>query len=75
MTKFEEVGVEIQYSAWSKDKAQRSFEYSCNLCCNRGLHISCDRCAIACAHKSVVETFEQRERAQVTYTALVFTRC
>lgn len=61
MTRFEEIGVEIQYSSTSKRKAQRSFRYSCNVCCNRGMHIDCDRCAIAYAHKTVVESFEALE--------------
>ena len=61
MTRFEEIGVEIQYGATSKRKAQGSFRYSCNVCCNRGMHIDCDRCAIACAHKTVVESFEALE--------------
>lgn len=62
MTRFEEIGVEIQYGATSKRKAQGSFRYSCDVCCSRGMHIDCDRCAIACAHKSVIESFEALER-------------
>ena len=61
MTRFEEICVEIQYGATSKRKAQGSFRYSCDVCCNRGMHIECDRCAIACAHKAVVESFEALE--------------
>ena len=61
MTRFEEIGVEIQYGATSKRKAQGSFRYSCDLCCKSGLRIDCDRCAIACAYKTVVESFEALE--------------
>ena len=61
MTRFEEIGVEIQYGATSKRKAQGSFRYSCDVCCKRGMHIECDRCASACAHKAVVESFEALE--------------
>lgn len=61
MTRFEEIGVEIQYGAASKRKAQVSFRYSCNVCCNRGMQIDCDRCAIACAHETVVESFKDLE--------------
>lgn len=69
MTRFEEIGVEIQYGATSKRKAQGSFRYSCNVCCNRGMHIDCDRCAIACAHKTVVESFEALEALSKKVTA------
>ena len=58
MTKFEEIGVEIQQSATSKREAQKSFAHSCNICCCRGLHLNCDRCAIAGTHKFVVENFD-----------------
>ena len=50
MTRFERIGVEIQYGATSKQKAQGSFRYSCNVCCNRGTRIDCERCAIASTH-------------------------
>ena len=64
MTKFEQVGINYQYAAESKAQALRSFDYSCACCCHRGMHLDCDRCAIATVHKMVVATFEQQEVAQ-----------
>lgn len=69
MTRFEEIGVEIQYGATSKRKAQGSFRYSCDVCCNRGMHIECDRCAIAYVHKIVVENFEAEEKLPKLHTS------
>ena len=59
MTKFEQVGINYQYDAHTKEEANRSFQYSCNCCCNRGMHIECERCAIACVHNLVIASFEQ----------------
>lgn len=62
MTKFEQVGVNYQYEAESKRQANRSFEHSCNCCCQRGMHLDCDRCAIACAHNMVIAAFDSMEQ-------------
>lgn len=59
MTKFEQIGINYQYDARTKEEANRSFKYSCECCCNRGMHIECERCAIACVHNLVVASFEQ----------------
>ncbi len=58
MTKFEQVGVNYQYDATSKREANRSFQYSCRVCCERGIRIDCDRCAIAATHNMVVAALE-----------------
>lgn len=58
MTKFEQVGVNYQYSAGNTKEAQKSFEYSCHCCCTKGIHLECDRCAIAVAHNHVVAYFD-----------------
>ena len=58
MTKFEQIGVNYQYEATSKEEANRSFNYSCICCCHRGMRIECDRCAIAVVHNHVVASFE-----------------
>ena len=58
MTKFEQVGVNYQNDAESKEQANRSFRYSCECCCTRGMHIECDRCAIAVAHNLTIAAFE-----------------
>lgn len=62
MTKFEQVGVNYQYSAGTKEQANRSFAYSCNCCCNRGMRIDCDRCAIAVAHNLVIAAIDTKEQ-------------
>lgn len=54
MTKFESVGVSLQYDSCSISQASKRFSNSCTICCKRGLHIDCDRCAVAAAHKLVV---------------------
>ena len=61
MTKFEQVGVNIQYDAPTKEIALKRFSRSCECCCNKGMQIKCDVCAIETAHKLVVATFESME--------------
>lgn len=58
MSKFEQIGVNMQYAAPTKEIAQRKFSRSCECCCNKGLNIKCDRCAIATVHQLVVASFE-----------------
>lgn len=62
MTKFEQVGVNYQYSANSAEQAQKSFQYSCNCCCNKGMRIDCDRCAIAHVHNLVMACFNDNHQ-------------
>ena len=64
MTKFEQVGANYQYTANTKEEAGRSFRYSCRCCCERGMRIECDRCAIAVAHDLVIAAFESKEVVQ-----------
>ena len=64
MTKFEQVGVNYQNDAESKEQANRSFRYSCECCCTRGLRIECDRCAIAVAHNLTIAAFENSKVAK-----------
>ena len=54
MIKFERVGVNLQYESATVEEAVSKFSHSCDICCLRGLHIECDRCAIAQAHKLTV---------------------
>ena len=61
MTKFEQIGVNYQYDANSIKEANKSFEYSCNCCCNKGIRLNCDKCAIAQAHALVVAYFNDKE--------------
>ena len=61
MTKFETIGVNYQYDARNKAEANKSFSYSCKVCCNRGMHIECDRCAIAHTHSLVIAYFDDNK--------------
>lgn len=63
MTKFEQRGVTFQYRADSKSKAIKAFEYSCEACCCRGMHISCDDCAIKVAHGNVMAILDDIEKS------------
>ena len=60
MTKFETIGVNYQYEARDKHEANKSFEYSCKCCCEKGMHIECDRCAIAHAHSLIIAYFDDK---------------
>lgn len=64
MTRFESVGVDLQETAVTVEQAKRSFRYSCKLCCEHGLRIKCDSCAIAEANKNRISDLmeEQAER-------------
>ena len=61
MTKFEQIGVNMQYEAPTKEIAIQKFSRSCECCCNKGLSIKCDRCAIETVHKLVVASFEKQD--------------
>ena len=61
MTKFEQVGVNMQYESATREIAQQKFSRSCECCCNKGMHINCDMCAIETAHNLVMATFECKE--------------
>lgn len=63
MTKFEQIGVNLQYTAITKEVAQQKFTRSCECCCNKGMHIDCDRCAIETAHKLVIASFATKENS------------
>ena len=57
MTKFEQVGINYQYDATSVREANKSFQHSCDCCCNKGMHLDCDHCAISHVHSLVVAYF------------------
>lgn len=61
MTKFERVGINMQYDSATKEIAIKKFSRSCECCCNRGMHIKCDQCAIETVHKLVIASFETEE--------------
>lgn len=64
MTKFEQVGINYQYDAEDIKSANKAFEYSCNCCCNKGMRLDCDRCAIAHVHNLVVAYFNDKKGEQ-----------
>lgn len=53
MTTFEKIGVERQENARNFYQAKKQFDWSCELCCTKGMRIDCDRCHIAWAHDNV----------------------
>lgn len=57
MTKFEQVGINYQYDATSIREANKAFQHSCDCCCNKGMHLDCDHCAISHVHSLVVAYF------------------
>lgn len=64
MTKFEQIGVNYQYDAPTKESANKSFAFSCNCCCAKGMRLDCDRCAISAVHTMVVACFESRKESK-----------
>lgn len=60
MTKFEQIGVLFQNEATNTYEAKKSFAFSCRCCCERGMRIDCDRCAIAVAYQLTVAAFEPK---------------
>lgn len=61
MTKFEQVGVNMQYDSPTKELAIKKFSRSCECCCTKGVHIKCEHCAIETVHKLVIASFESEE--------------
>ncbi len=59
MTKFEQVGVQRQLDSDNKREAMRAFQHSCDVCCHKGMHINCDKCAIAHVNREVVAVFDE----------------
>ena len=59
MSKFEQIGVNIQHESISKEDSVRRFKISCDICCCRGMKIDCDRCSIAVAHRQIVAIFDE----------------
>ena len=62
MTKFETIGVNYQYDARNTEEANKSFEHSCNCCCNKGIKLECDRCAIAHVHSMICAYFADNQQ-------------
>lgn len=64
MHKFEQIGVNYQYAAATKEMAIKSFNISCNICCCKGMRIDCDRCAIAETHSLIMACFDARKETK-----------
>lgn len=61
MTKFEQIGVNRQYDSANKYEANKSFNHSCNCCCNKGMRIECDKCSIAYVHNLIIAYFDDNK--------------
>lgn len=61
MLKFEQIGIERQLESTNKYEALQSFKHSCNVCCYKGIHLNCDKCAIAHTHNEVVAYFDDNK--------------
>lgn len=57
MTRFEERGIDRQYSSRNAREAKVALEKSCEICATQGKHISCAYCMIASVHQLVTEIF------------------
>ena len=57
MTRFEERGIDRQYSARSVREAKRAFEISCEICASQGKYINCTHCMIASVHQLITNIF------------------
>ena len=64
MTKFEQIGIEHQYATSSTEEANKAFARSCQCCCNKGLHIDCDKCHISATHQLIVAIFSDMNIAK-----------
>lgn len=60
MTKFETVGTQNLAEATTKKEALRAFEWSCRCCCERGMHLQCDHCAIQATYRSTVAILDDQ---------------
>lgn len=57
MTKFEEIGCAMQRDAETPMDAAIKFKQTCDVCCARGIHLDCDKCAVAGTHSLVMACF------------------
>lgn len=57
MTRFEERGIDRQYSARNIGEAKKAFEISCQICASQGKYINCAHCMIASVHNLIAEIF------------------
>ena len=62
--KFIELAIRYQNAASTKEEAVKNFERSCNICCNRGLHLDCDRCQVSVVHNMTIAVLDDLEKGQ-----------
>lgn len=62
MTKFERIGVNYQFDATNIEEANKSFAHSCECCCNKGIRLECDKCAIEYTHRLVAAYFTDKNK-------------
>ena len=62
--KFIELSIRYQNAASTKEEAVKNFERSCNICCNRGLHLDCDRCQVSVVHNMTIAVLDDLEKGQ-----------
>jgi hypothetical protein len=60
--KFIELAIRYQNAASTKEEAVKNFERSCNICCNRGLHLDCDRCQVSVVHNMTIAVLDDLEK-------------
>ena len=60
--KFIELAIQYQNAALTKEEAVKNFERSCNICCNRGLHLDCDRCQVSVVHNMTIAVLDDLEK-------------
>lgn len=60
MTKFERIGVNYQFDATNIEDANKAFSNSCKCCCNKGIRLECDKCAIEYTHQLIVAYFADK---------------
>ena len=51
------VAIERQMNAPTKAEADKNFEFSCNICTNRGINRNCETCPIKLKHDFVLDCF------------------
>lgn len=66
MTRFEEKGCKLQSECETIEQAKRTMRYSCRLCVTRGLHLKCNRCAIATAHEQALAVLEDDDEVKAS---------
>lgn len=64
MTYFERRGVELQERSETVAQANSRMDYSCQKCCQRGINIDCDHCAIKQTNIVVVTTLKSIQEAR-----------